>query len=138
MRRRDRLTLGAMVVLLGGSGVLHFVIPDGYRRIVPHVLGHERQIVAVTGVAEIGCAGLMLAGPTRRGGGWLTAALLVGVFPANLQMALDGGLAGAGFPLGSPLVAWLRLPLQVPLVWAATRVARIGRRPRSLSGWGSV
>jgi uncharacterized membrane protein len=41
------------------------------------------------------------------------------VFPANVQMALDGGVVGQNFPLGSPVVAWLRLPLQVPLVWWA-------------------
>jgi uncharacterized membrane protein len=41
------------------------------------------------------------------------------VFPANLQMALDGGLEGAPFPADNAVAAWLRLPLQVPLVlWA--------------------
>jgi hypothetical protein len=34
-------------------------------------------------------------------------------------MALDGGLAGAGFPANSAVLSWLRVPLQVPmLVWA--------------------
>jgi uncharacterized membrane protein len=127
--RRDRLTLAAMIVLLGGSGVLHFAIPEGYRRIVPHALGHEREIVALSGAAEIGCAAMMLAPRTRRSGGWLTAALLVAIFPANVQMALDGGMAGAGFPLRSAAAAWARLPLQLPLVWAALRVAHLGGRP---------
>jgi uncharacterized membrane protein len=48
------------------------------------------------------------------------ACLMVLVFPANVQMALDGGLEGARWPLDSPVAAWLRLPLQIPLVlWAA-------------------
>jgi len=49
--------------------------------------------------------------------------VFVAVFPANIQMALDGGIAGQPFPLGSAAVAWLRLPLQVPLVLWARRVA---------------
>ena len=49
------------------------------------------------------------------------------MFPANVQMALDGGLPGAGFPLGNPIVAWLRLPVQIPLVLAALAIARAGR-----------
>jgi uncharacterized membrane protein len=45
--------------------------------------------------------------------------LFVLVFPANLKMALDAGLPRRGLPLASALVAWLRLPLQVPLIlWA--------------------
>ena len=40
------------------------------------------------------------------------------------QMAFDGGLAGAGFPANSAALAWLRLPLQIPLILWATSVAR--------------
>jgi uncharacterized membrane protein len=108
------------------AGLLHFVIPRSYARIVPPALGHARSLVAVTGVAEI-VAGALLALPrTRRIGAWATLVLLVVVWPANLKMALDGGLAGAGFPLDSPSVAWVRVPLQVPLLvwaWRQTRPA---------------
>jgi uncharacterized membrane protein len=101
------------------AGMLHFAIPRSYARIVPRALGHARSLVAVTGVAEL-VAGALLAVPrTRRAGAWLTFGLLVGVWPANVQMALDGGIAGAAFPLSSAAVAWARVPLQVPLmVWA--------------------
>ena len=46
--------------------------------------------------------------PLTRAGAWATVLLLIGVFPANVQHALDdGGLV------------WLRLPLQWPLIaWA--------------------
>ena len=115
-RRRSRLLLATLLV---GAGALHFVVPSSYERIVPRFFSDARALVLVTGVAEVG-AGVLLAVPrTRRWGAWLGAGLLVAVFPANVQMALDGGIAGEGFPLGSPVVAWLRLPLQVPLVvWA--------------------
>jgi len=107
-----------------GAGALHFFIPRSYQRIVPRLLGHAPLLVAVSGALEIS-AGLLLAVPaTRRFGAWLSVVLLVGVWPANVQMALDGGVPDAGFPLDSPVVAWLRVPLQVPLVLWALRLAR--------------
>ncbi|MEA2702207.1 MAG: hypothetical protein QOD63_152 [Actinomycetota bacterium] len=114
---------------MGAAGVLHFVVPESYAKIVPGVLGRPRALVAVTGVAELVAAGLVAVPRTRRAGAWLSIGLLVVVFPANVKMALDGGLEGYGFPLGSPVVAWLRLPLQVPLVVWAWRVASRADRP---------
>ena len=115
------------------AGVLHFVIPSSYQRMVPRAVGSPRALVLVSGVAEIGVGVLLVSPRTRAAGGWITAALLVALFPANVQMALDGGVPGQGFPLGSPVVAWARLPLQVPLVvWAwriATRAHGAGPRP---------
>jgi uncharacterized membrane protein len=54
--------------------------------------------------------------------------LFVIVFPANVQMALDGGVRGAGFPANSARLAWIRLPLQVPLILWAISVARSAAR----------
>ncbi len=124
----------ALAAFMGTAGVLHFVVPESYARIVPGVFGYPRALVAVTGVAEIVAAGLLGVGRTRRVGAWLSMGLLVVVFPANIKMALDGGLEGHGFPLGSPVVAWLRLPLQVPLVVWAWRVARRADRSSVSAG----
>lgn len=111
------------------AGLLHFVIPASYQRIVPRLIGHARTLVAVSGVIEV-VAGVLLAVPrTRRVGAWLTLVLLVVVWPANIQMALDGGIAGAGFPADSALLSWLRVPLQVPLVVWAYRLTGPARAP---------
>lgn len=107
-----------------GAGALHFVLRDGYARIVPHFIPNADLVVRASGVAEIICGCLVAIPKTRRAGGFATAALLIAVFPANVQMALDGGLSGAGFPLGNPVVAWLRLPVQLPLIKWALSVAR--------------
>jgi uncharacterized membrane protein len=108
-----------MAGLLAGSGALHLLVPGPYRRIVPRPISHAGEIVGISGICELLCAALLLLPRTRRLGAWSTAALFVVVFPANVQMALNGGLRGAPFPAGSAVVAWLRLPLQVPLVaWA--------------------
>lgn len=123
MRLPSRLPL---VALMAGSGIYHLVAPEFYERIVPRPLGHARFYVYASGMAELVGAALLAAPRTRRAGGWVCAALLVVVFPANVQMAVDGGARGASGLVGSPVVAWLRLPLQVPLIWWA---AREGRRP---------
>ncbi|MDP9386983.1 MAG: hypothetical protein M3Q48_03425 [Actinomycetota bacterium] len=118
MRFPSRLWLAGLLV---ATGVAHFVAPGFYERIVPRALGHARLLVHASGAAQV-ASGVLLAVPrTRRVGGWAAAAVLVAVFPANVQMALDGGLPGSDSPLASPAAAWLRLPLQVPLVWWAVR-----------------
>ncbi len=118
------MSRAGLAALLIGAGTLHFVIPRSYQRIVPRFLGHAPLLVAVSGVAEL-MAGVLVAVPrTRRIGAGLAFALFLGVWPANVQMALDGGLPGTGFPGGSALIAWLRVPLQIPLLIWAWRLAR--------------
>lgn len=132
MSRRDRASLAGLAALLAGSGILHRVKAGAYQRIVPAPLMRWRsEIVAVSGAAEIGCALLLLLPRTRRLGAYASALLFVAVFPANIQMTLDGGSVGAGFPSANAALAWLRLPLQVPLVWWALsfRHAPHPRRP---------
>ena len=115
--RRRRLGLGALLVV---TGILHFVVPEPYVRIIPSVLpdGWARPLVYASGAAEFAGGAALLVAPTTAVG-WFVAALLVTVFPANVQMAIDA-------PNAATL---LRLPLQVPLVWAALKVARPGTSP---------
>jgi uncharacterized membrane protein len=111
----------ALLVLLGGSGVLHLLRPRGYEFLVPPELGPARPWVIGSGVAEIGTAALLAAPATRRAGGWAAAALLVGFVPAHLHTFRV--VRGRPGPLA---VAVLRLPLQWPMVQTALRVARGG------------
>lgn len=108
------LSLLGLCVLMGGSGLLHLLAPAPYRSIIPSPLrGQAATLVTVSGVIEIICAALLIVPRTRRLGAYAIAALLVAVFPANIQMALDSkhGIAG--------ILTWLRLPLQIPLIlWA--------------------
>ena len=106
------------------AGLAHFAFPATYQRIVPRVVGNPAFWVRGSGVAEIMCAGLLVHKRTRRLGALLTIGVLLAVCPANVKMALDGGIPGEAFPLGSPVVAWTRLPLQIPLVMWAWWVAR--------------
>lgn len=113
----------ALAAFMLVAGLAHFAVPGTYRRIVPRPLGDPAFWVRWTGVAEIACAGLLVDQRTRRAGALATVGLLLAVFPANVKMALDGGIPGGSFPLGSPLMAWARVPLQAPLLVWAWRVA---------------
>jgi uncharacterized membrane protein len=103
-----------LAAVMAIAGIAHFVVPGFFERIIPHPLQrHDKALVALSGVAELACAGLLVDRRTRRVGGWATVGLLVAVFPANVQQALDEG---------GPF--WLRLPVQLPLVVWAYRQTR--------------
>jgi len=105
------------------AGTAHFVVPRAYEQLIPASFGSPKPWVYGSGVAELACAGALAVTATRRPAAWATAALLVGVFPGNITMAV--GSAGRGGAYRA--VAYARLPLQVPLVWWAVAVARGGR-----------
>ena len=115
--RRIRLFL---IVLLTSSGTLHFLRPAPFVAIVPRSLPHADELVAISGAAELVCAGLLAYPPARRIGGPASAALFAAVFPANVSMALRSGSR----PWWFRVIAWARLPLQVPLIVGALRVGR--------------
>lgn len=122
--RIGRLALAAFML---GAGVMHFLVPGQYEKTVPRWLGDPRKVVLASGVAELVCGSLLLRRRTARAGGWLTAALLVVVFPANVQMLLDAGTEhqAVDMPVGRfRALALARLPLQIPMVIWAVRVAQ--------------
>ena len=110
-----------LAVLFATSGVMHLLTPHRFEEIVPRPLPGKRAVVYLSGAAELGCAAGLVAPATRRLAGLASAVLLVAVFPANVQMALDV-LTGRGRLAG--LVAAARLPLQAPLVAIAWRAWR--------------
>jgi len=103
--------------LLAGAGVLHFVRPEFYDAMIPPFLGSPRTWTYASGVAELAVAAAVALPSTRRRGALAAAVLLVAVFPANVYMAIDPG----DLPRWAAIV---RLPLQIPLVVWALRVAR--------------
>lgn len=103
------------------AGVLHFVRPAFFTRIVPPFLPDPLLLVQVSGVAEIlGGVGVLVPA-VRLYAGYGLIALLIAVFPANVYMLVAAERVGMGI---APIWLWLRLPLQLVLiawVWWATR-----------------
>jgi uncharacterized membrane protein len=130
-RVRNEVTAAGLVAVLAGAGITHFTTPGFYEPIVPRRLGSPRPWVLGSGVVELAAAGMVALPRTRKLGALLAAATFVGVFPANVKAALDGGMAHLEPPMSSPAVAWLRLPLQAPLVMWALRVARTAALPEA-------
>jgi uncharacterized membrane protein len=117
----------ALAAFMGSAGVAHFAKPEFFDAIVPGwVPGDARLVTHLSGAVELTAAALVALPQTRKLGGWFTAATLVGVFPANIWAAVDGGMHQLEAPYDSAAVAWLRLPLQLPLIWWAMRVANPG------------
>jgi uncharacterized membrane protein len=121
-----KLSRSLLSAFFAFTGAMHFVRPRFFEAIVPPAIeAQKKEAVALSGVAEIAGAALLLPPASRRLGRWWLLALLVAVFPANVHMAVNPeqirGLDMRKFPRWA---LWARLPLQ-PLamiwVWHATR-----------------
>jgi uncharacterized membrane protein len=93
----------------------------------PDALPAPLALVYISGVAEIlGGLGLILE-RTRKLAAWGLVALLLAVFPANVNMAVnDLPLGGRDLPAWA---LWARLPLQAVLIAWAWWYTRPGRKP---------
>ncbi|GAA1731932.1 hypothetical protein [Aeromicrobium alkaliterrae] len=118
-RNRD---ITFLTVLLGVAGVLHFVKPEPFEKIVPKALPYKKELVYASGVVEVGSAVLLARPRTRQWGGRIAALLLLSVFPANVQMTADV-LRSRKTPTWFKIGTVARLPLQVPLIAIARKAA---------------
>jgi uncharacterized membrane protein len=113
------ILLAALFLL---SGSLHFLAPQIYLRIVPPYLPAPLALVHLSGAAEVlGGAGLLVPS-TRQVAAWGLVVLLFVILPANIYMA-TAHLAAPGI-MGHSWAQWLRIPLQLPLIywaWLYTR-----------------
>ncbi|BAC68783.1 hypothetical protein AQJ43_11145 [Streptomyces avermitilis] len=120
MSRSERSSL-LLAGLLATAGVAHFAAPRQFDATIPRALpGKPRTWTYASGIAELALAAGVALPRTRRAAALATAAFFVGVFPANVQMAVDWRHRPA--PLRTAALA--RLPLQVPLVLWARGVAK--------------
>jgi len=112
----SRSVLGAFFL---GAGLLHFLKPRPYEAIVPEALPAHREIVYLSGIAEMAGGAGVLSDRTRRRAGWWLIATMLAVFPANVNMAVEAERFD-GVP--EPLL-WARLPLQAGILYWIWRVA---------------
>lgn len=124
----------ALAGLLGGMAVLHVVEPEPFEKMIPGWLPGDPTAWNLGATAAEGTSALLLASRrTATAGGYLAAATFLGVWIGNIEQArLGHGVApGADGVLGSNAAAWARLPLQLPMIWAAWRVARETEPPEA-------
>lgn len=120
MKRRVARWLVAIAMVI--VGVMHFVDPTPFVRIVPAALPAKLWLVWISGAAEIAGGLGLLVRRTRRWAGYGLIALYVAVFPANVNMAVNHIQMG-----DSPLPAWVpwaRLPFQAVFIALAWWVSR--------------
>lgn len=120
MSRSQRL-LSSFFLL---AGAMHFIRPRAYQAMMPPSLPMHREAVIVSGVAEMAGGAAVIPERTRPLARWWLLALLLAVFPANVNMAVR--------PEQHPKLRleriprwllWARLPLQglaMLWVWRAT------------------
>jgi uncharacterized membrane protein len=117
LRTDAKIVIGAFLA----SGTVHLVRPEVYKPLMPSWVPAHREVIVASGVAELVCAAAMALPATRKVAGLASAALLVGVFPGNVKMAVDA-MQGSNRPLQAASLA--RLPLQLPMIRGALRAGR--------------
>jgi Predicted membrane protein len=125
--RRNIFLLSGFFVI---AGAMHFVIPGRYMGIMPAWIPYPLQMVWLSGIAEMSGGFGLLVSRLRKAAAIGLIALLIAVFPANVQM-----LANAIHSSASTLyiaLLWLRLPIQpLLIVWIYRSALRSTVQARS-------
>lgn len=97
------------------AGIMHFVKPKAYLRIMPRYLPNHKALVFWSGVAEV-LLGIGLCAPlTKNLSIWGIIAMLIIFLTVHFYM-LSGEKASAGVPRW---ILMLRIPLQFGLIYWA-------------------
>ena len=99
-------------------GLLHFIQPDFFLKIMPPYLPYHLPLVYASGFIEINLGFCLLFKKLRFFAGWGLILLLIAVYPANIYLAFN---ETPQIALGiSPFMAsWVRLPLQFVFIGLA-------------------
>ena len=103
-----------LAIFMIGAGIMHFVNPGIYLKIMPPYLPLRKELVFLSGAFELLLGVLLLVPRCSRLVAWGIMALLIAVFPANIYLYQHQEILPA-----SPIIHLLRLPLQgVFILWA--------------------
>jgi uncharacterized membrane protein len=109
---------------LGTAGIAHFVVPKPFNDLIPEWLpGDASFYTYISGLAELAIAVGLVNSSTRKRAAWGAVVLFIAVYPGNLYMAYDW----RDRELSQQLIAYGRLPFQIPLIWWAVTIARKSR-----------
>jgi uncharacterized membrane protein len=97
------------------AGVTHLRSPEVFTRIVPPFLPWPLALVYASGLFEIVGGVSLLLPRFQRIAGYGLILLLIVMWPANIYMAM-AHIPSEGW-MGDPVVQWVRVPLQLVLMW---------------------
>lgn len=117
------ISLSLFVVFYAAAGIMHFLNPGLYLRIMPSWLPFPETLVYLSGIVEIGVAVLMIFPGTRRLSSWITILMLLSFFMVHIDMLVH---ADEYAEIASEMALWLRLPVQLLLIWWAWNLGRTG------------
>jgi len=122
---RIPLVIIALFFLTGG--IAHFALVDFFVMSMPGYLGFHKELVIISGVFELlGAIGILVP-RTRLLAGYGLVALIVAVYPANINMALHP----ERYQQIPQWFLYVRLPFQfafIWFVWWAITPERLARR----------
>ena len=113
----------ALGLFLIKVGIMHFTEPDWFEPIVPKILGSAKFWVYISGAAEITLGIGLIIPLLRKWSGYATAAFLILIYPANLNMWINNLELGDGTSL-SPTGHFIRLIIQVLAVAGCIWISR--------------
>ncbi|MBA3858605.1 MAG: hypothetical protein C0507_16990 [Cyanobacteria bacterium PR.3.49] len=120
-RGSERISLIICCILFVGIGILHFTNTSTFTRIVPDFIPYPDWAVYISGVMEILGGVLMYFRKTRRFASYFLIVLLIAVFPANINMAVNH----IDFGKVPTVVLWARLPLQALLIYWVYQLRKV-------------
>src|SRR3954469_23725207 len=111
-----KYSLYFMAALYATAGVLHFIVPGFYLKIMPDWMPWKILLISLSGIAELLLAVLLIYPATRKIAAWLIIAMLV-VFFFVIHIPQSISYYHNHHPL--LLVTLVRLPIQFLLIaWA--------------------
>lgn len=78
-----------MSALYIAAGINHFRSPGTYTSIMPPYLPYHNALIYISGIFETGLGILLLFEKSRFFAAWGLIAVLLAVFPANVQMLIN-------------------------------------------------
>lgn len=108
---RIPLVVISLFFLAGGVG--HFVFMDFFVKAMPEYLSHHKELVIISGIFELlGAVGILIP-KTRLWAAYGLMALIIAVYPANINMAMHP----EKYPDMSQIFLYIRLPFQFLFIW---------------------
>ncbi|HAE73662.1 MAG TPA: DoxX family protein [Candidatus Aquiluna sp.] len=108
----SKVVIGAFLV----SGTFHLIAPAQFMPLLLDWTPYPLALVYLSGIAELLAAIGLIA--RLRWAPIFTALVLLAVWPANWRVAIE---ATNNAEIATAVIAWLRLPLQLPLIYWALK-----------------